>query len=335
MSPVETILARVGQLAPLPGTVLRLIQVVNDPRSTAEDVVEIIKYDQAVTAEILRMCNSAFYGLSRHIHSLEEAVRYVGALKVLQLLMAVHGRALLAKECQGYGLEPGILWKHSVAVALAAGLLAGNRPDLAPRAGVVFTAGLLHDIGKVILNQYVAEQFAEIVALVGGEEEGQGPRRSFSEAEKQVLGFSHQEIGARVAEAWQLPEPLIRCIRYHHEPGALDPPDPLVDTVYLADCLCLLLGIGLGADELHYRADAAVMARCGLRENDLEIAGATLLNELRRLDELFAGPEGANSRAATGDRQQPPDSARGQGGRRVAAAGSSGAAPGQPPDATA
>ncbi len=229
---------------------------------------------------MLRMCNSAYFGLSREVHSLNDAVRYLGTMKVLQLLMAVHGNVLLAKGQAGYGLEPGILWKHSVAVALAASVL-GQR--ISPSdVGLVFTAGLLHDIGKVVLNEYVGKEFSEIARIVSEQ------KTSFVEAEKQVLGFSHEEIGEKVAERWKLPDPLVRCIRYHHDPSMLKPADPLVDTVYLADCVCLLLGIGLGTDELHYRADPTVMERYDLHESDLEITGASMMSELKRVEELFA-----------------------------------------------
>lgn len=279
MTTTADILARAEQITPLPNTVVRLITVINDPRSAVSDIVDTIKYDQAVTARVLQLCNSAFYGLSRTVHSLDEAVRYLGAVRVLQILVAVHGQALLAKGQTGYGLEPGVLWKHSVAVALASSIL-GERIDPAAR-GLAFTAGLLHDIGKVVLNEYVAHQFAEIVRSVS--EQG----LSFSEAEERILGFSHQEIGAKVAEQWALPARLIRCIRYHHDPGLVEPSDTLVDTVYLANCVCLLFGVGVGSDELNTRADAAVMKRHGLYESDLELTGVSMMSELNRVRELF------------------------------------------------
>jgi putative nucleotidyltransferase with HDIG domain len=276
----DDILARVGELSPLPGTVVRLIDVINDPGSTAQDIVAVVKYDQAATVQMLRMCNSAHFGLSRTVSSLDEAICYLGTVKVLQLLMAVHGNALLAKRQRGYGLEPGMLWKHSVAVALAASALSQS-VNLA-NGSLAFTAGLLHDIGKVVLNEYVAEEFSEIARIVTERD------ISFSEAERLILGYSHEDIGGKVAEKWKLPAALVRCIRYHHDPSLLEPADPLVDMVYVADCVCLLVGIGLGKDELYYRADPAVMERNDLHETDLESAGATMMNELKRVEEMFA-----------------------------------------------
>ncbi|MFH1420195.1 MAG: HDOD domain-containing protein [Planctomycetota bacterium] len=280
MNHVNDILNRVGHLPPLPDTAVKLMNVINDPRSTVDDIVETIRYDQAVTGEVLRLCNSAYFGLSKTVSSLNDAMVCLGTAKVLQLVMSVHTSCMLAREQVGYGLAPGVLWRHSVAVALAASVI--SKKIESGSGGIVFTAGLLHDIGKVVLNEYVAEDFAEIVRRVSEE------RVSFAEAEEAVLGFSHQEIGGRIAEIWRLPEPIVRCIRYHHSPGALEAPDTLVDIVHLANCVCLLLGLGLGEDGLFCRADNAVMERHNLHENDLEELGAQTLTDLKQVEEVFA-----------------------------------------------
>ncbi len=287
----EDIVERVEKITPVSGTLTRLMEVVEDPDSGVSDVVEVIQYDPAITSALLKMCNSAAFGLSRKVHSVHEAVCYLGTTKVMQLVVAIYGNAVLSGEQTGYGLEPGILWKHSVAVALAASSLAHR--TMPEEGGVAFTAGLLHDIGKVVLNEYVGREFAEIVRLVS--EEG----LAFSEAEKRVLGFSHAEIGAQLAERWSLPEPLVKAIRWHHEPQALEPADVLVDTVYLGDCVCMILGLGLGADGLSYRADAEVLHRRGLHLSDLEICAANLIGELKDVEYLFSIGAAAS---ADGDR---------------------------------
>lgn len=280
MNSVEDIVSKVGSLPPLPDTALKLMRVMNNPRSSMDEIVEAIKYDQALTGEVLKLCNSAFFGLSRKVTSLNDAMLTLGTVKVLQLVMSVHTNSMLAREQKGYGLEPGILWKHSVAVALASSLVA-QRLKL-PDANIVFTAGLLHDIGKVILNEYVAEEFAEIVRRVTED------KASFVEAERQVVGFSHEEVGGMIAEKWRLPDAIVRCIRFHHTPWELDPPDTLVDTVYLANCVCLLLGVGLGEDGLCYRADQAVMERHDLHEQALEEVGVRMMIELQSVEQLFS-----------------------------------------------
>lgn len=279
MNRIQDILGGVKEIRPLPGTVLRLIHVVNDPLSTIDQIVEAIRYDPVVTGQVLRIVNSAFFSFSREITSLNEALRILGTLKVLQIVIAIHTNSILSKEQHGYGLPPGKLWQHSVGVALASAAIADHLRD--PNRNLLFTAGLLHDIGKVILNEYVATEFAEIARRVAEE------KTSFCEAEHQVLGFSHDEIGAQLGEKWQLPPSIIQGIRHHHDPSAVDPPDSLVDILHLADCICLMLGIGLGADGLDYRADEGAMARHGLRESDLETVGIQVLVELQRVSCLF------------------------------------------------
>jgi putative nucleotidyltransferase with HDIG domain len=190
---------------------------------------------------------------------------------------------LLSKEQTGYGLDPGVLWKHSVAVALAASHFTTKMK--VANGSVAFTAGLLHDIGKVVLNEYVAAEFSEIARRVSEQ------RISFLEAERDVLGYSHEDVGGMIAEQWKLPEPMVLCIRHHHDPDALEVPDPLVDVVHLADCTCLMLGLGLGADGLSYRAAGGVMGRHNLHENDLEVLGAQVLVDLKRVQGMFASDE--------------------------------------------
>lgn len=289
---IRDILQRVGSLPPLPDTAIRLMNVINDPRSTVDEIVEVIRYDQAVTAEVLKLCNSAYFGMTRTITSLSEAMVCLGTVKVLQLVMSVHTSALLSKAQIGYGLAPGMLWRHSVAVALAASATA-QRINLG-NVSLAFTAGLLHDIGKVVLNEYVAEEFLEIVRRVREE------KLAFVEAEQAVLGYSHEEIGGRIADVWKLPQPIIQSIRHHHDPTRLVPPDPFVDTVYLANCICLLLGIGLGEDGLYSRASDAVMQRNGLKESDLENIGAQMLLDLRKVEQIFEGQSNRSTRPTPG-----------------------------------
>lgn len=283
MPSLDQIAERVETLPRLPDTTFRLLQVANDPKSSVGQMVEVIRYDQTITAELLRLCNSAHFGLSRPIVSLDDAICYVGTAKLLQLVLAAHTRAMLNRAQEGYGLPPGALWTNSVGVALGAHLFA-LRFGLED-SGLAFTAGLLHDVGKIVLNEYVAAEYAQIARRVAEE------KISFLEAERAVLGFTHAEIGERVAQRWDLPAAIVRCIRYHHEPERLAPPDPLVDVVHLADAICLLMGVGVGDDGLLYRAHPDVLARHQLTARDLEGIGAEVVLELKTVRKMFAAGE--------------------------------------------
>jgi putative nucleotidyltransferase with HDIG domain len=280
MTVLERVLAEMDRLPPMPGVALKLVQVLNRPDSRVEEIVECIQYDPGITADVLRMCNSAHFGLVRTVTSLHEAACHLGTMSILQIVLARHAGPLLARENRGYGLPPGLLWRHSVAVAIGATGFAQFIESC--HRGPAFTAGLLHDIGKIALNQHVGSAMEDILAVV------RERNLSFVEAERQVLGCSHDEIGARLAEKWGLPEAIIRCIRYHHAPAQVSPPDPLVDVIYLANAVCLMLGIGVGADELLSRTDPKVLERRGLSEENCEQVGIQMLTDLKRVEELFS-----------------------------------------------
>jgi putative nucleotidyltransferase with HDIG domain len=276
---LDQLVQRAESLPKLPAMSVRLIGAVNDPASTLEQIVDIIRYDQTVTTRLLRMCNSAYASLARPITSIDEAVRYVGTAELLRLVMAAHTQTLLAPAQSGYGLRPGALWSHSVGVALGCQAVA-DRLGVQEK-GVLFTVGLLHDIGKIILNEHVGVEYGRITHLVNQESV------SFAEAEQRVLGVTHTEIGELVARRWELPDPIPRCVRYHHEPSAPPSPDVLIDAVHVADAACLVFGIGGGDDSQMYRVDQAVLERNGLKTNDIEKLGATVVHELKSVKRLL------------------------------------------------
>jgi len=279
MNRVKDIVASVDTLPPLPDTTVRLMAVLRDSQSSIDDIVSVIKYDQVITSEVLRICNSAYFGLNRRINSLNEAMICLGTAKLLQLVMAVHSNALLGKEQKGYGMPPGFLWQHSVGTAVACEAI-GETMGL-PNSGLAFTIGLVHDIGKVVLNEYVAAECADIARLVN--EQG----HAFNEAERMVLGYDHCEVGSLLAVKWQLPDEIVQCIRWHHEPPGSEA-NAFIDLVYLGNVLSMMLGFGLGYDGLSYRADPAVLARHHLTERDLETFGAEVIAELGKVKEMFA-----------------------------------------------
>jgi len=279
---LDEIIRGVERLPRLPDTALALVNVVSDPASSIAQIVDTIRYDQAVTADVLRLCNSAYFGLARRVESVDDAIRLLGTAKVLQLVMSAHVRSVLCQPQIGYGLRLDALWEHSVAVALGCRNFA-RRFGLRT-LGLAFTLGLLHDVGKVILNEYVEEAYLEIVRRVTEEQ------LSFVDAEQQVLGFTHAEVGARLGEVWSLPPALIDGIRYHHYPAQRPVPDPLVDSVHLADVTCVLLGVGGGlVDGLAYRAHPTVLERHALGERELEAIGAEIVVEMKTVRRLFTG----------------------------------------------
>ncbi len=259
---LDQIVRGVNDLPALPHVVDQVLKLTEDPNSTVKELNDIICQDQALTAKVLRLANSAYYGYPRRIGTIVEAIVILGFNAIRNLVLAASVHNLLNKEVPGYQLGPGELWRHSIACAMTARTLA--RRVRYPKPDEAFIAGLLHDIGKVILSVYVSDTYDEIFQKV---RQFQIP---FSQAEEEILGFTHAVVGARVADKWNLPESLVQAIAYHHNPQLAKENPRLVAIVHLADVLCMTMGIGLGGDGMYYSVVPQAFAALGLKPEDLE-----------------------------------------------------------------
>ncbi|MDR5695646.1 MAG: HDOD domain-containing protein [Armatimonadota bacterium] len=259
---MEQILAKVQDLQPLPRVVTRALEVIRDPRSSAVDVGRVISTDQALTARVLKLANSAFYRRARRISTVSEAVVILGFEAVKAQVTAAAAYDLLHKPIPGYQLAQEELWKHSLTCAIASRQLVLGGYGHAPLRGwspeEAFVAGLLHDIGKTVLGEYVGVEFQQILEKVRNE------GISFVEAEQQVLGFDHMQVGAMVAEKWHFPDHLVEAIRFHHRPRQASRFPQWASLVHIADAVSLMLGIGLGGDQLYYSLEPEALQILGL-----------------------------------------------------------------------
>jgi putative nucleotidyltransferase with HDIG domain len=134
----------------------------------------------------------------------------------------------------------------------------------------IFTAALLHDVGKLVLGEFVADDFNKIENLLS-------PEVAFQKAEDMVLGTNHADIGASILNQWSLPSGIVNVVRWHHDPDCADHDDLMLDIVHVANVLCLMIGIGVGRDGLQHQPSAAVIDRLGLAPEHLEkVASQTL-----------------------------------------------------------
>jgi len=281
MNRVEGIVSRINQLPPLPAIIHQALQRINDPRASAQDVVEIIQYDQGITSQVLKVCNSAYFNLRRQVHSLKEALVLLGFNTLMQILLNKSFHGVLSRPCQGYDLDTGALWRHSVSCAILTEIIA-QRLQRDPDSRL-FTAGLLHDMGKVVLSAYVRETFEAIKTLV--REQGY----SFVAAEREILGIDHAELGGLIAEKWGFPPVIIAAVRYHHTPWLCrEDSAGLVGLTHLANCMALLTGIGGGSDGLFYAGDPEIMQQYRLREKDVEKCLVQLSDRLQAVEAWLA-----------------------------------------------
>lgn len=259
---IDEITARIAELPVLPAGVSEVIAACDDPDITVGQISQKILQDQQLTASILKLANSAMYGLSRRVATVTEAVVLLGFATIKSLAISSHTYRLLNRSLPGYGLQRGEIWKHSIAVAMASRRIAVE-VHFAP-VEEAFIAGLLHDIGKTVLSSYMEDAFDEVSAIVENE------RIPFSEAELRVLGFDHAELGARIARLWNFPPDLVEAIRFHHDPSAASLKPKLNYAVHLADCICMMLGIGIGSDGLSYTIEGGTLEALGLEPGQVE-----------------------------------------------------------------
>ncbi|MEN6327220.1 MAG: HDOD domain-containing protein [Syntrophomonas sp.] len=265
---MESIVEAVNDLPALPHVVVKVMELTEDPDATAQDISNVLNQDQAMTARVLKLANSAFYGFPRRIGTINDAIIYLGFKTIRSIVMAVSVSDILSREIEGYALEYGELWKHSQCTAIAARLIA--RKAKFGLLDLAYTAALLHDIGKVILNNFMKEAYHEVVDRVSGE------NTSFIDTENEILGFNHAMVGARVAENWNLPPELVEAIALHHHPENAEINKRLTAIVHLGDAICVMMGIGIGIDGMLYPVSEEAMKLLGFNEAGIE----TIISEL-------------------------------------------------------
>ena len=227
-------------LSALPTIVAKMIELVDNPKTSASTLGKLISTDQVLTARVLKLANSAFYGFPRRISTINLAIVVLGfdQLKDLGLSVSIINR--FSSNSQDTDFDMSRFWRHSIGCGIAGKMLA--RKFKYRVAGEVFVGGVLHDIGKLVVNQYMTEDFRKIQKLIKDKE------ISYNKAEKFVLGVSHAEIGKWLAEKWNLPAQLCDAIAYHHKPMKSKKNKFLASLINFSDYLCKYAKIGYSGD---------------------------------------------------------------------------------------
>lgn len=238
---IQRLVAKIDKLPTLPVAATKIVQVVNNPNTTARDVNQLISTDQALAAKVLKLVNSAYYGLSNKVASITQAVVILGfnTIKSLALSASVLD-SFSSAELSTFKREE--FWKHSLEIGVGAKLIANLIKVPTKDQEEFFLAGLLHDMGKVVMDQYLHEEFSEVVGLT------KDTGCAFLQAEREVLGgLTHADIGKLLAEKWNLPGNLQEAIAFHHDPlQAKNGPHTVA--VHFADILCKSKHIGFSGD---------------------------------------------------------------------------------------
>ncbi len=273
---IEAILPFINQIPPFPAVLQKILTLVEDPESSAQDVVEVIQYDQAITANILMVCNSAYFNFRRPVSSIRDALVKIGFNRLIEITLTRGSAYIFSQASRGCGLEEGELWRHSVACALLSQLLSPTVHR--QKSPAEFTGALLHDIGKVVLSRFVRDHFKDINFLV------EEKKLSFADAEKEVLGIDHAELGGRISERWKFPPAIVAGIRHHHNPFSLPEHSGLVSLIQLCNLVATRTGFGGGVGGLSPEICGEKMIQYGLSEKDLEKVAARLVEGLARVE---------------------------------------------------
>lgn len=273
-SRMAMVVQKVTTIATLPEITTRIIATVEDPRSSAAQLHRIIAHDPALVARILKVVNSAFYGLPGQVGSVERAIVLLGLNAVKNIAVAASLGQLFrgAKLCDAFTARD--LWTHCIAVGVAARDLAHQMK--LPLADEAFLAGMIHDIGIVLSLQTAPEQIRAVC------EEAKTSGRDFCEVEREIIGVDHQQLGAALAEHWKFPRPCQLVAGFHHRPAeAADAHRPLVSLIYAADTLCCRSKHGFNLTAAHQSLEDADLAA-------LNLDPAIVARTISRLDELVS-----------------------------------------------
>lgn len=277
----EELLDSVTKLPVLSEVVYRAMKLIDDPQCSIRDLTDLISKDQSISAKVMKIANSAFYGFPRKIHSLSEAFIILGFRTIRSLLITASVSDLLRGPVDGYIITKGDLWKHSYAVAFTAGNVARSVKKQLLDAS--FTAGILHDIGKLILGNYLKGTYQEVLSTA------RNTNITLPEAEEKLLGYNHAVVGGMVLDHWNFPEVIVNAVSNHHKPlsNGNDEYDPMTGILHVADGWVLEKGIGIVQQENLYKMDTLILQKMGISDETRDDIFKRLDSELVSMHEIF------------------------------------------------
>ncbi|MEM1422428.1 MAG: HDOD domain-containing protein [Planctomycetota bacterium] len=283
---VDGAVREISQIAMLPEITIRIIELVEDPNSTANDLHQIISNDPALCARILKVVNSSFYGLPGQIGSINRAIVLLGLNAVKNIAIS----ASLAKLFRGGQLSPHFsardLWTHSVATATAAKVIADDMKVAS--SDEAFLAGLVHDLGIMVEMQFDRQKLIEVIEKVAPDADGV-PASCMLEAEREVFGATHQEFGRGLATKWKFPKTLIDVVSHHHDPTAVvEEHRKLPALLHIADRVAGAILGGFRLDLVSLDQDPAILEFCGVKQDRLDALHDAIVEEVENVRAMLS-----------------------------------------------
>ncbi len=257
----------------MPDVAFEVIRVADQAESSASTVAATLSRDPSLSARVLRLANSAFYGMARDVHSIQEAVVVLGMRTTKSLSLVAASFPWLNVALKGKGLSPKQLWSHCLTSATLSKKLSHHLS--CADAEQAFCISLLHDMGTVALYLTLEDEYKSVVELAHFDQ------RAFDVLERENFGFDHAELGAALAESWNLPKSYCQSIRYHHRPSDIEGYDRLTDIIHVADMLVRENGISEGLASVTFGRDEQAFARLGIDEDMLQALAEAALQEVK------------------------------------------------------
>jgi putative nucleotidyltransferase with HDIG domain len=279
----DEIINNIKQIPTLPNIITRILATLNNPESSAQDAADIISKDPALASKMLRLANSAFYGIPRTISSINNAIVVLGFNTIKALVLSASAIMLFPQDKEKSAFDRTNFWRHSIACGIAARVTAlscAETVTIDPETA--FCAGLLHDIGKIILEQFAHEDFLKTVNVARKQS------IPLYKAEQKVLGTDHAYIGGLLADKWNLPPVIKFPLMYHHDPEQTEAVEGLTAIINIADHLCHAAGFSLWDQEAHSQQNKAAHTLVRLPEAETEKALNKFNCEIKNAGEFFS-----------------------------------------------
>lgn len=272
----KKILQTVKDLPPMPQVILKAQEIMADSNSDVNKIARLIETEPSIATKVLKLSNSAYYGLSGKVTSIKHASVILGYKNLRQIISIASFSTFLGKRLPGYGFESDDFWKHCLAVALASKTIAEKKK--ANLENEAHAAGLIHDVGKVVLEPYVLKNKEKFDTFLENENE------TFVNAEKQIFGLDHAEFASEICKRWNIPQTITFSIKYHHSPS-LSKGDYLSHILHVADYIAIKCGIGYDSDDVLYQLEDGTMDYLGIRTEEISDIMSVVIESMARLAE--------------------------------------------------
>jgi putative nucleotidyltransferase with HDIG domain len=271
---IGRIMLKVSSFPSMPQAAVKVMALIQQKDIAIDEIAQIMRHDPGLTSNVLKLANSAYFGIPLKVGSLKQAVVLLGLKRFTQIVVAACVNDSMDNDIEGYDLPPGELWRHSIAVSSTAEALGKFKKNLATEDA--FTPALLHDMGKLVLGTFVKEEFHNIEKIAA-----QGV--PFEVAENMVLGTDHAEIGAQILTNWSFPSDIIDAVRWHHNPERIKNSKLHTEIVYLSNLMCESCSDGETTEIKPLMPSTVVLNRLGIKFAQYELISNRVYRWMNKL----------------------------------------------------